>query len=235
MSGKAQLRVAPRYQIALPVSYRTEDKGSTAALEGSGSTRNLSETGGCLELSEGLAPGTLFRITLHDEADNIPLEAQVIWVGHPPLPTGATLHGVAFLHVTPSQRQTLDGLIHRRGRPRSRATRLPAAVPTVCRPFGLTGEPVRGWTGDLSWEGCLLLLPDRFPVGTLVEVTLTTSRGDFTAKATVVWVDSTERAVTRQLVRHGIRFVEVSWTQDNVLDAIFDRIPAEASHKPHVE
>jgi c-di-GMP-binding flagellar brake protein YcgR len=235
MSGKAQLRVAPRYPIAMPVSFSTEEKGSAAALEGSGCTRNLSETGGCLELSDGLAPGTSLSVTLHDEAERITLEAEVVWVGHPPLPTGATLHGIAFLRMTPTHRQTLEGIIQRRGRPRSRATRLPAAVPTVCRPFGLTGEPVRGWTGDLSWEGCLLLLPDRFSVGTLMEVTLTTSRGDFTAKATVVWVDPTERGVTRQLARHGVRFVEVSWTEDNVLDAIFDRIPTEASHKPHVE
>ena len=235
MSGKAQLRVAPRYQIALPVSYYTEEKGSAAALEGSGCTRNLSETGGCLELSESLPSGTPLSVTLHDGAESLALEAEVIWVGHPPLPTGATLHGVAFLRLTSVHRQTLEGLIQRRGRPRSRATRLPAAVPTVCRPFGLTGEPVRGWTGDLSWEGCLLLLPDRFPVGTLIEVTLTTSRGDFTAKATVVWVDPTERVVSRQLVRHGVRFVEVSWTQDNVLDAIFNRTPVEVPHKPHVE
>jgi c-di-GMP-binding flagellar brake protein YcgR len=235
MPGKAQLRVAPRYHIALPVSYCTEEKGSAAAQKGSGSTRNLSDTGACLELAEGLAPKTRLSVTLHDDAENLSLEAEVIWVGHPPLPTGATLHGVAFQRMTPTHRQALEELIQRRGRARSRGTRLPAALPTVCRPFGLTGEPVRGWTGDLSWEGCLLLLPDRFPVGTLIEVTLTTSRGDFTAKATVVWVDPTERAVTRQLARHGVRFVEVNWTEDNVLDAIFDRIPTEGSHKPHVE
>lgn len=235
MSGKAQLRVAPRYHMVLPVSYCTEEKGSTAGQRGSGQTRNLSETGGCLELSEGLAPGTPLSLTLHDDAENVALEASVVWVGHPPLATGATLHGVAFVDMTPVHRHTLEDLIQRRGRPRSRASRLLAAVPTVCRPFGLTGEPVRGWTGDLSWEGCLLLLPERYSVGTLIEVTLTTSRGDFTAKATVVWVDPLERGATRQLTRHGVRFAEVSWTQDNVLDAIFDRIPSEITHKPHVE
>jgi c-di-GMP-binding flagellar brake protein YcgR len=145
------------------------------------------------------------------------------------------MHGVTFLQMTADQRQALQNLIQRRGRLRSRAARIPAALPTECRPLGAAGEPVQGWTGDLSWEGCSLLLPDQFPVGTLMEVTLTTPRGDVTAKATVVWVDPVKRQMTRQLTRHGVRFAEVSWTREHALDLILDRIPTGVGQDSQAE
>jgi c-di-GMP-binding flagellar brake protein YcgR len=232
MPGVSKLSRSPRYQIVLPLSYRTVSKGATAAQDGSGRTRNLSVTGGCIELTGGLAPGALLSVVLQDEAETLDLNAEVVWVGHPPLPSGETMHGVRFLQVPQQQRETLGDLIRRRGRLRSGATRIPAALPIECHPPGAAGESVRGWTGDLSWEGCLLLLPDRFPVGTLIEVTLTTPRGDVTAKATVVWVEPRERDLTRQLTRHGVRFAAVTWTRDSALNVILDRIPTAVGQEP---
>ena len=97
------------------------------------------------------------------------------------------------------------------------------------------GNAIRGWTGDLSWEGCSVLLPDRFPVGTLMEVTLTTPRGDVSAKATVVWVDPLERLQTRHLTRHGVRFAQVSWTREHALDLVLDRISTAVAQEPQGE
>ncbi|MBP2672304.1 MAG: PilZ domain, partial [candidate division NC10 bacterium] len=103
MSGGAKPHRSPRYQIALSVTYRTTPKGMAAALEGSGRTRNLSDTGGCLELVERLAPGTPLNLVLLDEGGNFTLPAQVVWVGHPRRPSGGTMHGVTFLQMTADQ------------------------------------------------------------------------------------------------------------------------------------
>lgn len=225
MAGGVKGHRSPRYQVALPVTYRATPRGSAAALEGSGRTRNLSDTGGCLELGEPLSPGMSVGLVFRDEGEELALQAEVVWVGHPRRPSGGTLHGVIFLPMTADQRQILQGFIQRKGRIRSRNARIPAALPTECRLPGVADEPVRGWTGDLSWEGCSLLLPDRFPVGTMLEVALTTPRGDVSAKAMVVWVEPMERLQTRHLTRHGVRFAQVSWTREHALDLILDRIP----------
>jgi c-di-GMP-binding flagellar brake protein YcgR len=225
MAGGVKGHRSPRYQIALSVTYRTTPRGSAAALEGSGRTRNLSDTGGCLELDEPLSSGMSVALTFRDDGEALALQAEVVWVGHPRRPSGGILHGVTFLSVTAEQRQALHGFIQRKGRIRSRNARIPAALPTECRLPGASDEPVHGWTGDLSWEGCSLLLPDRFPVGTMLEVALTTPRGDVSAKATVVWVEPMERLRTRHLTRHGVRFAQVSWTREHALDLVLDRIP----------
>lgn len=225
MPGGVKGHRSPRYQVALSVTYRTVPRGAAPPLEGSGRTRNLSDTGGCLELVEPLTSGTPIVLVFLDDGEQLALQAEVVWVGHPRRPSGGTLHGVTFLEMSADQRLALQNLIQRRGRIRSRAARIPAALPTECRPPGAGDEPVHGWTGDLSWEGCSVLLPDRFPVGTWFEMTLTTPRGDVSAKATVVWVEPMDRLLTRHLTRHGVRFAQVSWTREHALDLILDRIP----------
>jgi hypothetical protein len=62
----------------------------------------------------------------------------------------------------------------------------------------------------------------------LVEVVLTTQRGDFSAKATVVWVDPATGILSRDLTRHGVRFAEVRWTRESVLDLILEPTPTGA-------
>jgi hypothetical protein len=68
-----------------------------------------------------------------------------------------------------------------------------------------------------------------------MEVTLTTPRGDVSAKATVVWVDPMERVQTRHLTRHGVRFAQVSWTREHALDLVLDRISTVAAQEPQGE
>lgn len=217
MPGGSSDRRFPRYQIVLPVSYQTLPSGAGLPREGSGWTRNLSETGACLELTQSLSVGTVLLLSLRDEGGELALEARVVWVGYPPLPSGGTLHGVAFGEMTLHERLVLPALIRRQAGLRVQAARIPAALPVTCRALGAAGAVLQGWTGDLGREGCMLLLPEQFPVGTAISVTLTTPHGDVTATATVVWVEPSILAVMRRLTRHGVRFVEAHAIQTTML------------------
>jgi len=219
----------PRYQIVLPVAYQAAPPGAVSPRKGSGWTRNLSETGACLELTESLSVGTTLRLILRDEAGELALLARVVWVGYPPLPTGGTLHGVAFGDMALHERLVLAAIIRRQAGLRVQATRIPAALPVACRPLGGAGVALQGWTGDLGSEGCLLLLPEQFAVGTVIEVKLTTPQGDVTATATVVWVESAVLAVMRRLTRHGVRFVEARAIQTTLLAMLREGSPATGS------
>jgi hypothetical protein len=217
MSEGSNTRRLPRYQFVLPVAYRATSKGASASKEGSGWTRNISETGACLELAESLPSGTRLALTILDESGGLSLEARTIWVSYPPVADGGTLHGVAFEELSLHQRLVLSALLHRHAGLRVQATRLPAAFPVLCHPLGPAGAPLRGWTGNLGRAGCLLLLPESLGVGTLIAVTLTTPRGDVAAEATVVWVEAGGPAGTRHLTPHGIRFIDASDIQDTFL------------------
>ena len=218
MRDKSNLRLSPRYQIGLPVFCKVTPKGAQAPIAGSGWTRNLSTTGACLELTEALTSGTSLSLVLETEEGSLALDAEVVWVAHPSLPGGHTLHGISFPQITPDQRQALEALLRRKGPVRSHTNRIPTALPVQCRLIGVGETHMRGWTGDLSQEGCSLLLPDRLPVGTLIELMLTTPRGDFTVQATVVWAEPTARVPTRQFRRHGARFTTPNVIRDVIID-----------------
>jgi hypothetical protein len=235
MAEGSSVRRLPRYQIVLPVSYQATPKGAPAPKEGSGWTRNLSETGACVELTESLPAGTVLSLMLRDEEGGLSLVARVVWVGYPPVPAGGTIHGVAFGELSLHQRLVLSALLHRHAGLRVQATRLPAALPALCRPLGPAGDPLQGWTGDLGREGCLLLLPESLPVGTLIAVTLATPRGDVSAKATVVWVEPAGQGGMRQLIRHGVRFVEAREIQEAFRAMTLEGSPAQVGSTPPAE
>jgi PilZ domain-containing protein len=214
MVKRSNLHHSPRYQVVLALAYTTTSEGTQIPEAKSGWTRNLSETGACLELPEALAPGTPLSLVLQTEGDRLALAAQVGWVAHPSLPGGRTLHGIFFPRLTTEQRQGLQAVLRREGDWEARVNRIPAALSVQCRIIGAPGEPVSGWTGDLGPEGCSLLLPDRLPVGTRVEVTLVAPRGDFTAEALVVWAEALERGRPGHLTRHGVRFTDPSKLRD---------------------
>ena len=129
MSTGSSGRRLPRYQIVLPVSYDATPKGALARREGSGWTRNLSETGACLELTDALPAGTTLRLAVQDEGGAVSLEAHVIWVGHPRVPAGGTLHGVTFGDLALHERLVLPTLCRRHAGLRVQTTRIPAAFP----------------------------------------------------------------------------------------------------------
>jgi hypothetical protein len=134
---------------------------------------------------------------------------------------------VNFGDLTLHQRLVLPALYRRHTGLRVHATRIPAALPATCRPLGAAGPPLRGWTGDLGREGCLLLLPEQLAVGTLIAVTLSTPQGDVTAEATVVWGEPAVQAVLRQLTRHGVRFVKSRALEDTLAAMLREGSPAD--------
>jgi PilZ domain-containing protein len=235
MVNRSRLHHSPRYQIVLALAYTTTSEGAQIPEAGSGWTRNLSETGACLELPEALAPGTPLSLVLRTEGDRLTLAARVGWVAHPSLPEGRTLHGIIFPQLTPDQRQGLQALLRREGDWEARVNRIPAALSAQCRIIGAPGTPLSGWTGDLSQEGCSLLLPDRLPVGTRVEVTLVAPRGDFTAEALVVWAEALERGRPGHLTRHGVRFTNPTLLRDLLIGFLLEGMPRRGEREAHTE
>jgi hypothetical protein len=117
MASHAFGRNSRRYRIILPFQAWLQDRLIPQVT--SGWTSNLGEAGACLELSsdliEGYLPGSQLFLTLQlDHAEDLPLEAQVVWVGQPSSP-GGTRHGVIFPQLNPDQRQRLRDLIRRLG------------------------------------------------------------------------------------------------------------------------
>jgi hypothetical protein len=212
MVEKSATRRSPRYPIVLPLIY--EPKAPAPAQAGRGYSCSLSEGGACLELAESLAPGTHLRLVLLIHQSGLALDAEVLWVGRPGVPSSSTLHGVGFTGVTPEQRQALQELIQRLAKLPQQVPRLPIKIPVWCRPTGSAGAPLCGWTDDISRDGLAVLLPGQLPVGTGVEVGLTTPQGTFSAEATVVWLEPADRLPGGELTRHGVRFTTLNLLQD---------------------
>lgn len=226
MAAKSSSHHLPRYIIGLPICCTYTPKGAHSTGVGLGWTRNLSEAGACLELLEALAPGTPLSLVFQTEGDNLAVEATVSWVGHPSLPGGHTLHGVTFPQLSPEQRHALQALFRHQGAVRPRVHRLPIALPVQCHAVGAPEPALRGWTGSLSPSGCALVLPERLPVGTLLELTLTTPRGDVTTTGTVVWVERAAPETAGHLPRHGVRFTDPNLLRDLIIGYVLEGIPA---------
>ena len=235
MAARSGSQHLPRYLIGLPIFCTYTPKGSQTDRVGLGWTRNLSEAGACLELLEALAPGTPLSLVLQTDGDNLAMEANVIWVGHPSLPGGHTLHGVTFPQLSSNQRQGLQILFRRQGAGRPRVHRLPVALPVECQAVGAPEPTLHGWTGAISPGGCALLLPDRFSVGTLLDLTLTTPRGDLAARGTVVWVERAAPETAGHLLRHGLRFTDPTLLRDLIIGFVLERVPAGAEWEPRAE
>ncbi len=215
-----------RYLIDLPVFCRYTPKGTQGAKAGSGWTRNLSEMGACLELAEPLPPGTPLSLVLQIAGDSLPLVAEVVWGSPPSLPGVRILHGVAFPHLTADQQQALQAFL-RRARPlKSRAHRIPTALPVQCRPSGTLGAPLSGWTGEISRNGCSVLLQGHLAMGSTVEITLTTPRGDITSKGTIVWLEPSGRFPATHLTRHGVRFIDPNLLRDLIIGFVLEAASA---------
>ncbi len=235
MAAGSSPRHLPRYLIGLPIFCTYILKGGQTSGVGLGWTRNLSEAGACLELLEALAPSTPLSLVLQTEGGNLAVQADVSWVGHPSLPGGRTLHGVTFPQLSPDQRQCLQALLQRQGAARPKAHRLPVAFPVQCHAVGALESALHGWTGDLSPGGCALLLPDRFPVGTLLDLTLTTPRGELTPTGTVVWVERAVLGTAGHLTRHGVRFTDPNSLRDLIIGFILEGVPTRAEREARTE
>ena len=235
MAARLSPQHLPRYLIGLPIFCTYTPKGAQASKVGLGWTRNISEVGACLELLEALAPGVSVSLVLQTEGETLAVEATVSWVGHPPMPDGHTLHGVAFPGLSLDQRQDLRELLRRHGAVQSRIHRLPVVLPVQCHSAGAPEPAVGGWTGSLSPSGCALLLPERLSVGTLLDLNLTTPRGDLAATGTVVWVERAVPETAGHLTRHGVRFTDPKLLWDLIIGFVLEGAPTGGVREAHTE
>jgi c-di-GMP-binding flagellar brake protein YcgR len=204
----------PRFPIVLPVLHRPKERAGTP---GVGWTRNLGETGACLELAEWVGTGTGLTLCLRTDTGNIEITATVVWVGERGRKEAGTLHGVSFSHIAPDHHKALRELLRQKGHVRQAGVRLPVELTVLCRNVGLDTAPIHGRTGDISRAGLLLRLPVGLPTGTTLEVTIQTSHGPLTAKGTVIWVDPSGQHIPGEPIRHGFRFTDVGWASELTL------------------
>ncbi len=226
MPQRASLLRTSRYLVDLPIFCRYTTIGEQATKTSSGWTRNLSETGACLELVEPLAPGTSLSLVIQSEGKSLTMLAEVVWGDPPSLPGVRILHGVTFPLLTVEQQTAIQTLLRRTRPLKARAHRIPAALPVQCRASGIPGPPLSGWTGDLSRNGCSLLIPGRLALGSTVEVTLAAPRGDCTAEGTIVWVETSGGVPTTPLMRHGVRFTDPNLLRDLIIGFVLEGIGA---------
>jgi hypothetical protein len=218
----------PRYQVVAPVWY-------TAALprgarEGKGWTRDLSETGACVELGERLPPATPLTLVLETEAGNATFLATVVWVTSAIAQDAANAHGLQFSPGSPGAIQ-LTAWLQRHPPATSRTV---AALPARCRRLDNLGPRLEGWTADLGYGGCGLFLPERLPVGTLLEVALSTPFGEVAGEGVIVW-EEPRRGTGPQLSEHGLRFTVPPTPGDASLKTLLDALVAGRAPTPGPE
>jgi hypothetical protein len=200
----------PRYQIQLPLLHKT--KPPLPIRFGVGWTRNLSEGGTCVELSEHFQPMMPLRVSLQTDQGAIEVEAQVVWTGERGGEKGGVPHGVAFTQVGADQLRALRNLIASKGKAREAGVRLPLRLPVTCDVKEQTGFSLNGMTGDMSRGGLSLRLPQPLPPGTAVGMTLHMPNGPLTAEGVVVWVGPQDQRMPGEPVWHGVRFTALGWT-----------------------
>jgi hypothetical protein len=183
---------------------------------GVGWTRDLSETGACVELAEALQPSMPLCIRLQTGRGSIEAEAQVVWTGEFHPGKGGVLHGITFTYLAPTQLRALADLLLFKREMREAGIRLPMDLHVTCLPKGLVG-PVQGRTGNLSSGGALLRLPQRLPARTELDVILHTSTGPVKAEGMVVWVGRPEGGIPGGLTPHGFRFKSLNWSSSLAL------------------
>lgn len=208
MSTAVVVHRAPRYPMRLPLLHKPQAPAPIRA--GVGWTRDLSETGACVELAEALQRQMPLCIRLQTGRGPIEAEAQVVWTGEFRPGKGGVLHGIAFTHLAPTQLQALADLLLFKREMREGGIRLPMVLQVTCVPKGLAG-PIQGRTGNLSSGGASLRLPQRLPARTELEVILHTSTGPVKTEGVVVWVGRPEGGKPRGLIPHGFRFTSLNW------------------------
>ncbi|MFQ5801733.1 MAG: PilZ domain-containing protein [Candidatus Methylomirabilales bacterium] len=193
-----------RYPLRFPVAYLKLGQ-EEACPTGAGWTEDLGERGACLKLPCALHLGWRLGLVIFAEPEVVEAEAVVVWVR-----AGGQrnfyYHGVEFLHLTPAYYESLLEALPQQGSLQRRVTqRFPVRLPVSCRVGRTDASLLEGRTGNISRSGAMILLPQRIPPRTRVELTLYASQPD-RIRGRVRWVAySSDDA---GLIRHGIEFLQ---------------------------
>ena len=225
MPDGSTLHRSTRYQIGLPVSYKTRLDGKPGAKTGSGQTRDVSTTGASLVLPEPLTPGITIQLILQFETNSLALEADVLWVRRPSLPDGGTLHGVTFSLIALDKQQTLQALLQREGSVRSRIG-MTRPVPVRARTtqevtlldLSLGGARIEHLTLLRPGSSCSLEFPPAF--GALV----LTAR---VVRSAVVGIEQGSTRGRNLRYESGLAFVNPTPDQRTVLTQLLERLSVE--------
>lgn len=204
-------RRSPRYPIQLPLLYRPK-LPTLSNNVGAGWTRDLSESGACIELAERLQPLGFLNVRLRTDRGPIQAEAQVVWAGEPTPPSGGIPHGLAFTRIAPDQSQALRDLLLPLSMVPHAGVRMPVDLPIQCQPTSPPGAMLQGRTGDMSRGGLLLFLPEALSPGTALEATLQTATGPLSVTGVIVWAEPPERRRYGRSIRHGMQFTTLDWS-----------------------
>jgi len=207
-----------RHTLQLPLLHRERTGDNTPV--GVGWTRNISESGACLELAELLEAGTPLRLRLRTDRGFVEADAEVTWSreqqtlwareGGPQ--AGGVLHGASFTRIMPEHPEGFREWLEARKDGRAGGIRLPADLSVLCyRRHGPVG-PLSGRTRDINRKGALLLLQEALHVGTALDIMLQPEDGSFAVQAVVAWVGPTDARLPGSLIRHGVRFPTLSWS-----------------------
>lgn len=209
MSEDSTQRRLPRYQIQLPLLYKLSTPTSKF---GVGWTRNLSEGGALVELDDRIPPDTTLQLSLRTDSGSIEIEARVTWAEEARQFGRDVLHNLAFANLAPAHLQALRDLLLPLSMVPHAGGRLPLDIPVTCRHKGRPGSAVKGRTGDMDRGGLLLYLTHRIAPGTLLAVTLHTTKGTVVVDGEIVWAASRDGKKAGELSEHGLRFTSPSWT-----------------------
>jgi hypothetical protein len=193
----------------------------------------MSEEGACVELAEHLAPGTRLTLVVETEAGPIRMAGTVVWVGAGDPAGPGILHGVQFSPNSDDRDRLCAWLQRHPGPP----ARLAASPPVRCRRLDGVSVTLDGWTADLGCGGCALFLPERLPVGSLLDVVLSTPCGDVPSQGVVVW-EGHRTTAPGSLIEHGFRFTKLRPDQEGLLREVLEAIlttraaPGSATEQP---
>ncbi|MCI0370115.1 MAG: PilZ domain-containing protein [candidate division NC10 bacterium] len=215
---------SPRFLVALPAKVTVADHPVPGAHRVfTAVTANISDGGMALDLQEALPPWTPVEVQVEAAGGTVVLEAVVLW--HEDLSrlrgSSGIRHGFMLSQIPPGARQGWDGLLKGLGHvtPSTRRhTRFPLDARAVCALEGRGGAHLEGRVENVSCGGLGLLLPERLPAGTGLELEVLTRGEHLRMAGRVVWSSPLPVRTGGPAFRHGVEREAGDWPHDFVLD-----------------
>lgn len=214
----------PRFLVALPAKVTVVDQvGPGDHRVFTAVTANVSDGGMALDLPEALAPWSPVEVQVETGEGTVVLEAVVLWhedLGRRRGDAGVR-HGFLLSQIPPAARRGWEALLRGLGhlRPSTRGnTRFPLEARAVCQVMGRAGPPLEGRTENMSRGGLGLLLPERLPAGTGIEVEVLTRQEPLRMGGRVIWSSPLPVGTRGLAYRHGVVREAGDWPHDFVLD-----------------